>query len=633
MEKTPERPVSISGTLRALPVRAPKGILLAPMGFLQRSHACGALRSEHAGQTVALNGWAHKVRDLGGLCFIDLRDRTGLVQLFLDPADHPNLSEIRHETCLSITGEVRLRSEETKNPKMSTGDIEVVVTGYTVLGPAKPLPFPISDEDQMASVNEELRIKHRYLDLRRPSMYRKLAIRAGVVRRMRSFLDGRGFIETETPIITRSTPEGARDYLVAYRLEPGKWYALPQSPQQYKQLLMVAGIERYYQIAKCFRDESQRADRQPEFTQLDLEMSFVTQEDVLEVAEGLLREVLNGTIDEFGLDKEHVEPFERLTFDESMLLYGCDKPDLRFGLKLFDITPIVANSGFGVFKSVAESGGMIRGVRYPGGSKLSRKEVGQVEEFAKEFGAKGMASLAVLTEADPEARLVGGRAVKSSIAKFLSDEEIAQILEVSEAEPGDLLCFIADEYSAGNNVLYRLRNEIGDRCGLRDPRVMKFCWIVDFPLVEWNPDDNRWDSVHHPFTGPKDEDLIYIDSDPARIRADCYDVVCNGVEMASGSIRIHRPDIQAKVFQLLGINEETQRERFGHILDAFSYGAPPHGGIAPGVDRLVMLLNDTENIREVIAFPKIGGGYDPMMDAPSTVDPQQWAELGLRLSQ
>jgi len=603
------------------------------MGFPQRTHTCGALRSEHAGQTVALNGWAHKVRDLGGLCFIDLRDRTGLVQLFLDPADHPNLSEIRHETCLSITGEVRLRSEETKNPKMSTGDIEVVVTGYTVLGPAKPLPFPISDEEQMASVNEELRIKHRYLDLRRPSMFRKLAIRAGVVRRMRTYLDGRGFIETETPIITRSTPEGARDYLVAYRLEPGKWYALPQSPQQYKQLLMVAGIERYYQIAKCFRDESQRADRQPEFTQLDLEMSFVTQEDVLEVAEGLLREVLNGTIDEFGLDKEHVEPFERLTFDESMLLYGCDKPDLRFGLKLFDITPIVANSGFGVFKSVAESGGMIRGVRYPGGSKLSRKEVGQVEEFAKEFRAKGMASLAVLAEADPEARIVGERAVKSAIAKFLSDDEIARILEVSEAEPGDLLCFIADEYLAGNNVLYRLRNEIGDRCGLRDPRVMKFCWIVDFPLVEWNPDDNRWDSVHHPFTGPKDEDLIYIDSDPARIRADCYDVVCNGVEMASGSIRIHRPDIQAKVFQLLGIDEETQRERFGHILDAFSYGAPPHGGIAPGVDRLVMLLNDTENIREVIAFPKIGGGYDPMMDAPSTVDPQQWAELGLRLSQ
>ena len=604
------------------------------MGFLQRTHACGSLRAEHAGQQVALNGWAHKVRDLGGLCFIDFRDRTGLVQLVLDPNSLPNLSEIRHETCLSVSGEVRVRDEQTKNPKMPTGEIEIIVTGYTVLGPAKPLPFPLSDEEQMQSVNEELRIKHRYIDLRRPSMYRKLAIRAGVIRRMRAYLDNQGFIETETPIITKSTPEGARDYLVAYRLEPGQWYALPQSPQQYKQLLMVAGIERYYQIAKCFRDESQRADRQPEFTQLDLEMSFVTQEDVLNLAEGLLRDVLNGVVEEFGLDKAPIEPFERLTFDEAMLLYGCDKPDLRFGLKLFDITPLVANSGFGVFKSIAESGGMIRGVRYPGGAQLSRKEVGQLEEFCKEFGAKGMASLGVVaaSEAGEEARVVGDLAVKSSIAKFFSDEELAQILKTAQAEAGDLLCFIADEYASGNNVLYRLRNEIGDRCGLRDPRVLKFCWVIDFPLVEWNAEDGRWDAVHHPFTGPKDEDLIYIDSDPGKIRADCYDVVCNGVEMASGSIRIHRPDIQSKVFKLLGIDEETQKERFGHMLEAFSYGAPPHGGIAPGVDRLVMLLNDTENIREVVAFPKIGGGYDPMMEAPSTIDPQQWAELGLRMS-
>jgi aspartyl-tRNA synthetase len=602
------------------------------MGFPKRTHPCGALRAEHAGQQVALNGWAHKVRDLGGLFFVDMRDRTGLVQLFFDPERFPNLSEIRNETCLSVTGEVRVRAEGTKNPKIPTGDVELHVSGYTVLGPAKPIPFPISDEEQMQTVNEELRIKHRYLDLRRPTMYQKLAIRAGVVRRMRQFLDSRGFIETETPIFTRSTPEGARDYLVAYRLEPGKWYALPQSPQQYKQLLMVAGIEKYYQIAKCFRDESQRADRQPEFTQLDLEMSFVVQEDVLELAESLLRDVINGTIDEFGLDKEHVKPFERLTFDESMLLYGCDKPDLRFGLQLFDLTPAVAQSQFGVFKAVAESGGLIRGVRYPGGAGLSRKEISILEEFCKEFGAKGMATIAIPTEADTEARKIGNLNVKSSIAKFFTDGELTQILQISKAEPGDLLCLIADEYSAGNNVLYRLRNEIGERCGLRDPRILKFCWIVDFPLVEWNADEQRWDAVHHPFTGPKDEDLIFIDSDPAKIRADCYDVVCNGLEMASGSIRIHRPDIQAKVFELLGIDEKTQRERFGHILDAFSYGAPPHGGIAPGIDRLVMTLTDTENIREVIAFPKIGGGYDPMMDAPSTVDAQQWAELGLRIS-
>jgi aspartyl-tRNA synthetase len=602
------------------------------MGFLKRTHACGALRAEHAGQQVALNGWAHKVRDLGGLFFVDLRDRTGIIQVLIDPTAFPNLSEIRNETCLSLTGEVQIRREGTKNSKMATGDVEVVCSGYSILGPAKPIPFPVSDEEQMQSVNEELRIKHRYLDLRRPSMYNRLAIRASVVRRMREYLDTRGFIETETPIFTRSTPEGARDYLVAYRLEPGKFYALPQSPQQYKQLLMVAGIERYYQIAKCFRDESQRADRQPEFTQLDLEMSFVVQEDILEVAEGLLRDVLNGTIDEFKLDKVQVEPFERLSFDESMLLYGCDKPDLRFGLKLIDITPAVANSGFGVFKAAAESGALIRGVRYPGGAGLSRKEIGVLEDFCKDFGAKGMATIAVLAEADAEARHIGGRFVKSSIAKFLTDDELSQILSISRAEPGDLLCLIADEYLAGNNVLYRLRNEIGERCGLRDPRVLKFCWIVDFPLVEWNAEDGRWDAVHHPFTGPKEEDLIYIDSDPAKIRADCYDVVCNGLEMASGSIRIHRPDIQAKVFQLIGIDEKTQKERFGHILEAFSYGAPPHGGIAPGVDRLVMTLTDTENIREVIAFPKIGGGYDPMMDAPSTIDSQQWAELGLRLS-
>jgi aspartyl-tRNA synthetase len=401
---------------------------------------------------------------------------------------------------------------------------------------------------------------------------------------------------------------------------------------------MVAGLERYYQIAKCFRDESQRADRQPEFTQLDLEMSFVTQEDVLQLCEGLLIEVLNGVINEFGLDKAPIEPFVRLTYDEAMHLYGCDKPDLRFELPLFDITSAVANSEFGVFRSTAASGGLIRGVRFPGGSSLSRKDVGQLEEFAREFGAKGMASLAIENAADAAPSegatytSTSGLLVRGSITKFFKPEELEQILSISKAEPGDLLCFIADEYMAGNNVLYRLRNEIGERCKLRDPRVLRFCWIVDFPLVEWNADENRWDAVHHPFTGPKEEDLVYIDSDPARIRADCYDVVCNGTEMASGSIRIHRPDIQAKIFSLLGIDEKTQKERFGHILEAFSYGAPPHGGIAPGIDRLVMVLSDTENIREVIAFPKMGGGYDPLMDAPSTIDEQQWHELGLCVS-
>ncbi len=604
------------------------------MSFTQRTHSCGDIRPTHVGHEIVLNGWAHKVRDLGGVTFVDLRDRSGIVQLVFNP-DKFDVRELRNETCLAIRGTVRSRDEATKNPKMTTGEVEVIVDSYDILGPAKPLPFPVSDEDQMRNVNEELRVKYRYLDLRRPSMALKLVLRAAAVRKMRAYLDARDFTEIETPIFTKSTPEGARDYLVPYRLEPGKFYALPQSPQQYKQILMVAGMERYYQIAKCFRDESQRSDRQPEFTQLDLEMSFCTQEDVLQLIEGMTLEVINSIIQEFDLPKDPVQPFIRLTYDESMQRYGCDKPDLRFGLELFDVSGIVAASGFGVFAGAVEVGGKVRGVRFPGGSVLSRKEISALEDFAKEYGAKGMANFAVARDANDGENVLTtpkGRFVRGGCAKFLSGEEQDAILDAAAAEPGDLLCFIADEYSAGNNVLYRLRVEIAERAGLRDKRKLVFSFVLDFPLVEWNPDANRWDSTHHPFTSPKPEDMQYLDSDPGRIRADCYDVVCNGTEWASGSIRIHRPDVQARIFELLGIDAERQQERFGHILEAFQYGAPPHGGIAPGIDRMIMFLLDEENIREVIAFPKVGGGYDPFMDAPSTIDPQQWAELGLRLS-
>lgn len=593
------------------------------MSYEKRTVACGVLTAADVDKEVVLNGWAHRQRDFGDLVFIDLRDRTGLVQVVVDAKDAPELvptaNSVRSEFVLVIRGKVRRRRPGTENPNLQTGEIEVAAQQIEVVNAAKALPFQINDEANMALVDEGLRLKYRYLDLRRTKMVEMLALRHRVVKLMRDFLDAEGFLEIETPIFTKSTPEGARDYLVPYRLEPGLFYALPQSPQQYKQLLMVAGCERYFQIARCFRDEAQRADRQPEFTQLDIEMSFIEQEDVLDLVERLTIQVI-GQVS----DKKMLTPFPRFTYDESFRRFGNDKPDIRFGLELVDLSEILAQTEFTVFQSALSGGGQIKAVRYPGGASLSRKEVDTLGEFCKEFGAKGLATISV-AEPNP-------LGVKSAITKFLSPEQIQAVLTACEAEAGDLLCIIADpKPSIVANVLSRLRLEIGQRLNLRDPNKLYFCWITDFPLVEWNEEEKRWDATHHPFTMPYERDLPYFETDPGKIRAQCYDIACNGTEWASGSIRIHRPDVQAKVFDLLGISKEKQQERFGHILEAFSYGAPPHGGIAPGIDRLLMFLLDEPNIREVMAFPKMGLGYDPLMDAPSTVDEAQLRELGLRI--
>ena len=603
----------------------------------QRTVDCGALTAANIGQTVTLNGWANSVRDHGDLVFIDLRDRTGLIQVRADASESTELtrtaSTVRPEFVLAVTGEVRRRIEGMENPKLPTGEIEVFITLLVVLNTSKqPLPFQLSDEAHMTTVNEELRLKYRYLDIRRPKVYETLKLRHKVSMVIHDYMDRHNFMEVETPIITRSTPEGARDYLVPYRLEAGLFYALPQSPQQYKQLLMVAGCERYYQIARCFRDEAQRADRQPEFTQLDLEMSFVTQEDILQLTEGLTVEL----IEKLSAKKLGSNPFTRLTYDEAIRRYGTDKPDLRFGLELVELQNVLTGTDCGVFKSAIAAGGQVKALRYPGGaSALSRKDIDELTVFARNFGAKGLAYLIVEKLGGSAQGLqtfpAGDLEVRGPIAKFLTTDELIGIMKAAEAQPEDLVLFCADSAKVVANVLGRLRNEIAKRLNLADPNVLYFCWITDFPLVEWNDDEKRWDSMHHPFTMPHPEDLEFLESDPARVRTQCYDIVCNGTEWASGSIRIHRSDIQEKVFTLLGISEEIQKERFGHLIEAFKYGAPPHGGIAPGIDRLLMFLTDTENIREVIAFPKIGSGMDPLMDAPSAVDDQQLEDLHLRV--
>ncbi|MBC8138418.1 MAG: aspartate--tRNA ligase [Fibrella sp.] len=584
----------------------------------KRTINCGDLRAEHIGQTVTVNGWAGSVRDHGGVTFVDLRDRTGIVQVVSDPsrhsgspAAHEEAQKVRNEFCLSIIGKVVRRFEGAENPNLPTGEIEIEVTELEILNPSRPLPFQLDEKN----VNEEARLKHRYLDLRRPEMYEKLRVRHEIVRAVRSFLYAQNFLEIETPILTKSTPEGARDYLVPYRLDPGKFYALPQAPQQFKQLLMVSGMERYFQIAKCFRDESQRADRQPEFTQIDLEMSFVTQEDVLSLVESMIISVVESVS-----TKTVIKPFPRFTYDEAMARFGSDKPEIRFGLELTDCGAILADTGFAVFQATLANGGQVKALRYPGGASLPRSGMDELTERAREFGAKGMAYFLVDEE---------GNASRGPVAKFLSDTEKAAIIAATEAKPGDLVAFIADSKETTAKVLDRLRRLFGERLGLADKNTLAYCWIVDFPVFEADEETGGWTFAHNPFSMPKGDDMRLIESDPAAMRAQCYDLVCNGYEAASGSVRIHKPDIQVAILRKMGLSEEQIAARFGHMLEAFAYGAPPHAGIAPGLDRLVMLLTDDENIREVIAFPKMGGGYDPLMDAPSTVEDKQLNELGL----
>lgn len=578
---------------------------------------CGTLRLDDAGKSVVLEGWVHRRRDLGGLIFIDLRDRYGVTQVVFNPeiapVAHAAASDVRNEYVLRVEGIVRQRPEGTENPKLPTGQIEIEGHAVSVLNASKTPPFYINEEGE---VDESLRLAYRYLDLRRARMQRNVIVRHQVVKFMRDFFSERGFIEVETPLLIKSTPEGARDFLVPSSAQPGEFYALPQSPQQLKQLLMVSGFDRYFQIARCFRDEAHRADRQPEFTQLDLEMSFVREEDIMNLIEEMFIELMT----RFSEKEIPFLPFPRITYDEAMRRFGIDRPDLRFGMELQDVSGALAGTAFNAFKGVLEAGGQVKGIVVPGGAAYTRREIDELTEMAKRLGAKGLAWIAL-----------GEDGIRSPIAKFLSEQELASMTTGIGAMTGDLCLFVADTPAVVAKTLAGLREHFGGKLGLADPNKLAFCWVTDFPLLEWDEAGQRWDATHNPFSGFFEDDHALLQSDPGKVRAKQYDIILNGFEVGGGSVRLHKRADQEEVFGLMGYTGEQLDERFGALLNALEYGAPPHGGIALGLDRLLMLLCDEENIREVMAFPKNQRGSDLMLEAPSPVDDAQLADVGLAL--